>query len=185
MKDQRHAAENNVPQTGPQHSRLTERPERHRKSAGALLFILCGGLLLLGGVGVLLWQLTSHTGTNTSTGTRNPLASSVQSAKQPAGCTGAREPLDVIQQQTAQGLHLTVAQVQARILKGKAIGQIATEQGLSAVQLHNVEIQALNTANNYWHNKGCSTQQDIQDNLRRDTGSATYMDAEFTNWFKQ
>ena len=87
-------------------------------------------------------------------------------------------------QQTAQGLHLTVAQVQARVLAGKTIAQIATEQGLTATQLHNMEIQALNTANNRWHSMGCITQQDAQDNLRRDTGSAAYMDEEFTSWFQ-
>jgi hypothetical protein len=111
-------------------------------------------------------------------------ASSSQSAKQPAGCTGAREPVDVIQQQTAQGLHLTVAQVQVQVLAGKTVAQIATEQGLTASQLHDVEIQALRTANTRWQSLGCITQQDVQDNLRRDTGSAAYMDAEFTDWFK-
>jgi hypothetical protein len=90
----------------------------------------------------------------------------------------------MIMQQTAQGLHLTVAQVQARVIAGKTIAQIASEQGLTAAQLHNMETQALQTANNRWLHMGCITQQDVQDNMQRDTGSVAYMDAEFTDWFK-
>ena len=183
MDDPRNAYENGVPTASLKHSRLAERPERRSgRRVGAWLFILCGCLIILGGASVLAWQLTSHT--DAPVGSNNTPASSSQSAKQPAGCTGAREPVDVIQQQTAQGLHLTVAQVQAQILAGQTVAQIATEQGLTATQLHDVEIQALRTANNRWQSLGCITQQDVQDNLRRDTGSAAYMDTEFTDWFK-
>jgi hypothetical protein len=87
-------------------------------------------------------------------------------------------------QQTAQGLHLSVAQVQARVLAGKTVAQIAAEQGLTATQLHDVEVQTLRYANNRWLSMGCITQQDVQDNMRRDTGSPAYMDEEFTGWFK-
>lgn len=177
---------NNVSENaGSQIDRLAERPVRHSKRGiGALLFILCGCLLVLGSAGVLIWQFTSHTSASTSATASATPASSSQTAKQPAGCTGAREPVDAIMQQTAIGLHLTVAQVQARVLAGKTVAQIATEQGLTAAQVHSVEVQALRTANNRWLSMGCITQQDMQDNLRRDTGSATYMDAEFTDWFR-
>jgi hypothetical protein len=165
--------------------RLAERSvRRSKRGIGALLFILCGCLLLLGSAGMLTWQFTSHTNASTSTAASATSTSSSQTAKQPAGCTSAREPVDVIMQQTAEGLRLTVAQVQARVLAGKTVAQIATEQGLTAAQLHNVEIQALHTANNRWLSMGCITQQDMQDNLRRDTGSTAYMDAEFTDWFR-
>ena len=185
MNDPSNVSENDVSHIGREHARLTERPDRRSKrGAGALLFILCGCLLLLGSAGALIWQFTSHTGASTSTAASATPTSSNKTAKQSAGCTGAREPVDVIMQQTAEGLHLSVAQIQARVLAGKTVAQIATEQGLTAAQLHNVEIQALRTANNRWLSMGCITQQDVQDNLLRDTGSATYMDAEFTDWFK-
>jgi len=174
---------NGSPTANVEHAHLAERPERRSgRRVGAWLFILCGCLIILGGASVLAWQLTSHT--DAPVVPSSTPASSSQSAKQPAGCTGAREPIDVIQQQTAQGLHLTVAQVQARVLAGKTVAQIATVQGLTATQLHDVEMQALRTANTRWQSLGCITQQDVQDNLRRDTGSAAYMDAEFTDWFR-
>lgn len=181
MNNPSNVSENDVSQI----DRLAERPDRRgKKGVGALLFILCGCLFLLGGAGALIWQLTSHMSNGPSTAASATPTSSGQSAKQPAGCTGAREPVDVIMQQTAQGLHLSIAQIQARVLAGKTVAQIATEQGLTAAQLRNVEIQALHTANDRWLSMGCITQQDVQDNLQRDTGSATYMDAEFTDWFK-
>ena len=184
MNNLRNIDENSPATANVEHSRLAERPGRRSgRRVGAWLLILCGCLIILGGASVLAWQLTLHIGA--SVGSNSTPARSGQSAKQPAACTGAREPVDVIQQQTAQGLHLTVAQVQAQVLAGKTVAQIATEQGLTATQLHNVEIQALHTANSRWQSQGCITQQDVQDNLRRDTGSAAYMDAEFTDWFKE
>ena len=164
-------------------SPLADRPERRGgRHVSALLFVLCGCLIILGGGGVLVWQLSSRA--NAPVVSTSTPASSHPPAKQAAGCTGAREPVDVIMQQTAQGLHLSVAQVQAQVLAGKTVAQIATEQGLTAAQLHDVEVQALRYANNRWLRMGCITQQDVQDNMRRDTGSPAYMDEEFTGWFK-
>ena len=184
MNDSRNVHENDAPQVDRKHARLADRPERrNRKHMGALLFILCGCLIILGGAGVLAWQLTLHTDANVPTST-TPTSSS-QAAKQPAGCTGAREPINVIQQLIAQGFHLTVAQVQAHVLAGKTITQIAAEQRLTAIQLHSIEIQTLRAANRRWQSLGCITQQDVQDNLQRDTGAADYMDEEFTTWFKE
>lgn len=167
-----------------EHSRLAARPERkNRRRVAPLLFLICSCLVILGGGGVLIWQWSAHASTPTVYNNGTP-GNSNSGAKQPAGCTGAREPVDVIMQQTAQGLHLTVAQVQARVLAGKTVAQIATEQGLTATQLHDVEVQAIHDANNQWLHQGCSSQQDVQDNLQRDIGSPAYMDDEFTNWFK-
>ncbi len=183
MNDPRNVRENDLPVEHAERSRLAERPERRGgRRVSAPLFALCGCLIILGGGGVLVWQLSSHA--NAPAVSTSTPASSNSPAKQPTSCTGAREPVDVIMQQTAQGLHLTVAQVQARVLAGKTVAQIATEQGLTAAQLHDVEVQALRYANNRWLSMGCIAQQDVQDNLQRDTGTAAYMDAEFTDWFR-
>lgn len=169
-----------------EHSRLVERLERKRRwRVMPLLFLLCGCLIILGGSSVLIWQWSTHASTPTTYNSSATPGSSTSGAKQTAGCTGAREPIDVIMQQMAQGLHLTVARVQARVLAGKTVAQVAAEQGLTATQLHDVEIQALNAANHRWLSMGCITQQDVQDNLQRDTGSAAYMDEEFTSWFQE
>ena len=182
MSDPRNARENDAPPPRLERSRLAERPARREgERVSVLLLMICGCLIILGGAGILAWQLTSHT--NASGVPPGTPTNGSPSAKQPAGCTAAREPVDLIKQQTARGLHLTVAQVQARVLAGKTIAQIATEQGLTPTQLRNLEVQALHDANNRWLSLGCSTQQDVQSNLQRDIGSPTYMDVEFTDWF--
>jgi hypothetical protein len=150
MNDFRKTDENGSPTANVEYARLAERPERRSgRRVGAWLFILCGCFIILGGASVLAWQLTSHA--NAPIGPSSIPTSSSPSAKQPASCTGAREPVDVIQQQTAQGLHLTVAQVQAQVLAGKTIAQIATEQGLTAAQLRDVEMQALRMSRPAFH----------------------------------
>jgi cytoskeletal protein RodZ len=182
MSDPKHARENDTPQAGAERTNLAERPARRaNKRVSVLVLVICACLLIMGGAGVLVWQLTFHP--TASSVSSAPPATSSSSAKQSTGCTGAREPVDVIQQQTAQGLHLTVAQVQVQVLAGKTIAQIAAAQGLTAAQLHAVEIQALHVANNHWLSLGCITQQDVQDNLQRDIGTPVYMDVEFTDWF--
>ncbi|GCE20113.1 hypothetical protein [Dictyobacter kobayashii] len=183
MHDTRNTPENDSPAAYAGQQPLDKRLERKKRGhIAALFFLFCGSLVILGGGGVLIWQLTSHN--DTSAIYNIPAGKSSAAAKQPAGCTGARQPLDVIQQQTARGMHLTVAQIQARVLAGKTIAQIATQQGLTKTQLRNVEVQALQYANNHWLSMGCITQQDVQANMQRDTGSTVYMDEEFTSWFK-
>lgn len=182
MSDPKHVRENDTPQAGAKYTNLAERPTRRANKRVSVLVLVIGAcLLILGGVGVQVWQLTFRT-TASGVSSATPTTGS-SPAKQSTGCTGAREPVDVIEQQTAQGLHLTVAQVQAQVLAGKTIAQIATAQGLSAAQLYDVEVQALRTANNRWLSMGCITQQDVQDNLQRDIGTPAYMDVEFTGWF--
>src|SRR5260370_29450664 len=139
--------ENDLPRESAKRSRVAERPERRGgRRVSALLFVLCGCLIILGGGGVLVWQLSSHA--NAPAVSTSTPASSNSLAKQAADCTGAREPVDVIMQQTAQGLHLSVAQVQPRVLAGKTVAQIATKQGLTAAQLHHVEAHADPSPNN-------------------------------------
>src|SRR5438132_11545403 len=132
--DTRNGRVNDLPTESAKPSRLAERPERRGGRRGsALLIVLCGCLIILGGGGVLAWQLSSHS--NAPAVSTSTPASSNSPAKQTAGCTGSREPVDVIMHQTAQGLHLSVAQVQARLLAGKTDAEVAAGQGLTPTAL--------------------------------------------------
>ena len=152
---------------------LPRKPQRRsgwRRST--LLQLLLGGVIVLGGGGVLAWQLLS------------PAAGKIGGLGLPQGCTGARIPRDTIRQETANGLHLTVAQVQTQVRAGKTMAQIAAAQGLTPEQLRTLEIHALQVANARWLQMGCITQQDVDSNMQRDVGSPAFMDEEFTDIFR-
>lgn len=160
---------------------LQQKPQRHSGwHQSTLLLVLLGGFIVLSGGGVLAWQLLAQAPAAGKGGAPKGSAG----AALPSGCTEARIPVDTVQQETANGLHLTVDQVQTQVQVGKTIAQIAAAQGITPAQLRALEIHALQVANARWLHMGCITQQDVDSNMRRDVGSADYMDAEFTDLFR-
>jgi hypothetical protein len=87
-------------------------------------------------------------------------------------------------QQTAQGLHLSVAQVKAQIKGGKSIQDVASEQGISAQQLQSIEISALQAANNQMVAMKCERQADADASVQYYINKgAQDMNDRFTYWF--
>ena len=163
-------------------SPLGNRPvRRSRKRLLPLLLLLLGVVILAGGGIGLVSLLHSHQLTASAT----PASTSKNGQQSlPQGCTPARIPLNVVAQDAANGLHLTVDQVRVQVRTGKTFAQIATTRGIAAQQLRALEIHALQQANNYWLGLGCVTRQDVTNNMQRDVGNAVYMDAEFTDVFR-
>lgn len=71
-----------------------------------------------------------------------------------------RLPWDTIRQQLARELHLSVAQVRARILRGTPIQNVAAAQHISPARLHTSELHALEVGNERWIRLGCNTRQE-------------------------
>jgi hypothetical protein len=163
-------------------SPLGNRPvRRSRKRLLPLLLLLLGVVVLAGGGIGLVSLLNSHQLTASAT----PASASKNGQQSlPQGCTPARIPLNVVAQDAANGLHLTVDQVKAQVHAGKTFAQIATARSVTAQQLRALEIHALQQANNYWLGLGCITRQDVTNNMQRDVGDAVFMDAEFTDVFR-
>src|SRR5579863_2294245 len=115
-------------------SKPERRSGRLTKSTFSLVLLLAGILVLLGGGGLLLWQLTSHQGNGNGT---PPV---VQAKSTGANSCGPRLPWNVIQQEFASELHLTVSQVKEKIHAGKTIQDVASEQGFTQTQLHTFEL---------------------------------------------
>ena len=163
-------------------SPLESRPvRRSRKRLLPLLLLLLGVVILAGGGIGLVSLLNSHQPAASATPAS---ASKVGQQSLPQGCTPARIPLNVVAQDAANGLHLTVDQVKAQVHAGKTFAQIAATKGITAQQLRALEIHALQQANNYWLGLGCITRQDVTSNMQRDVGDAAYMDSEFTDAFR-
>ncbi|HEX6483581.1 MAG TPA: hypothetical protein VF043_32445 [Ktedonobacteraceae bacterium] len=163
---------------------LQEKPQRHRGwSRSALLMVMLGCVILLGGGGILIWQVTAHTTpvpAQSTTASSGPIKAEPTQA---AGC-GPRLPWDFLVQQAASGLHLTVAQIKTQVLAGKTIQGIAAAQGISQNQLHTIEVQALRAAYDKFVSMGCYTQQEADAGFRQDSGETpTQLNSDFTRYF--
>lgn len=172
--------ENSLP--GDEISPLESRPvRRSRRHLLPLLLLLFGVVILVGGGIGLVSLLNSHQPAASATHTS---ASKDGQQNLPQGCTPARIPVNVVTQDAAIGLHLTIDQVKAQVQAGKTFAQIAATKGIKAQQLRALEIHALQQANDYWLGHGCITRQDVSNNMQRDVGDAVYMDEEFTDAFR-
>ena len=175
-------------------SLLRSRPQRkarwrqRRTFSTVILFV---GAVIIVGTGIVLAAVFVHhssTTTNNATTTNNvtPVTgnNSVASTKGKNTC-GATAYWDTIFQQTAQGLHLSVAQAKAQIKGGKSIQDVASEQGISAQQLQNIEISALQAANNLLVAMKCQSQEQADAHVQYYTSQGPQeMNLNFTRWFR-
>jgi hypothetical protein len=145
--------------------------------------VLLGGVILLGGGSVLIWQGTTHTSSTPSNGTTAASGPMKVEPTQAAGC-GPRLPWDFLVQQAANGLHLTVAQIKTQVLARKTIQDIAAVQGISQDQLHTIEVQALRAAYDKYVSMGCYTRQEADAGFRQDSEETpTQLNTDFTRYF--
>ena len=163
---------------------LQEKPQRHRGwSRSASLMVMLGGVILLSGGGVLIWQVTTHPTSAPAQSTTVSGGPIKVEPTQAAGC-GPRLPWDFLVQQAANGLHLTVAQIKTQVHAGKTIQEIAAAQGISQDQLHTIEVQALQAAYTKFVSMGCYTQSEADAGFRQDSGETpTQLNSDFTRYF--
>lgn len=131
------------------------------------------------GVGLVLgWQWVAHTGTpatpqsmdNTPAAPQSTTnASSDEKGSGPTSKDNDRPQYfwDTLKAHTAQGIHLSVAQVKAKLRTGQHIQDIAAAQGVSLEQLHTIEINAFQAADNEMVRHGFTTQANIGYDMQR------------------
>ncbi len=164
--------------------RVLSKPERRSggftKRTFSLVMLLAGILILLGAGGVLLWQIAPHLGNSNGT------QPAVQARSTGISACGPRLPWNVIQQEFASELHLTVSQVKGKISADKTIQRVATGQGFTQAQLHTFELHAYQVGNEQWKSQGCLTQQDFASNRQRYSSETPQMlNNDFTSLFAQ
>ena len=178
--------EDQTEQTVP--SLLQSKPQRQvgwrKRGTFSIVLLLVGAVIIVGTGIVLAVVLTPHgsSTTNNATTTNNvtPLTGSNKQAK--SNCKLLS--LNTLLQQTAQGLHLSVAQVKAQIKGGKSIQDVARAQGISAQQLQSIETNALQAANNQMVTLKCTSQAQANANVQYYVSKgAQYMNDRFTYWF--
>jgi hypothetical protein len=170
---------------GPSEIQPDLRSKPQRGSRWGLPMLLLGLIIVIGGGSVLAWQVVSHQPMSGNRPNRSSAASD-QKGPPPGDCSHGTQPHynNILMQQVAQGLHLTVTQVAAEIRSGKKIADVAAEQRVSPDQLFSLEIQAYQSANNWLISLGCmntyAANRDVQS--YRDTG-ASQVNATFTYMF--
>jgi len=163
---------------------VLSKPERRSggfaKRRFSLVLLLAGIVILFSGGGVLLWQIVGHQGNSIST----PPVVKVKSTG--SNACSSRLPWNIIQQEFASELHLSIDQVKEKIRAGKTIQEIATEQGFTQTQLHTFELHAYQVGNEQWKSQGCLTQQDFASNQQRYSSETQQMlNDDFTSLFAQ
>lgn len=164
-----------------------EREEASRRGGRRWLLLVGIALLLL--ISLLLWQLHPWPTASTTAGTAtNTQASTVTTAKE-----GQPDPpiyWQTIEENIAQGLHLTVAQVKARLQPppgqrdSPGIAHVASEQGITAAQLRVIEINAIQKGHDLLVRMGILTKQGSDEGMQRIRGwDQATLDDHVTGWF--
>lgn len=162
MSDQ-NMQERTLPETS---SPLEGKPQRRSRRSIASLLLLLGGVIIIGVVAIVAWQALSQHAASTGASTGGTSTSSRKGDNNSATPPGWNDPViywGTIRTQVAQGLHLSVAQVTAKLRaatppstptptstnKGSApdpgapMTAVAVQQGISTDQLRTLELHAL------------------------------------------
>lgn len=168
-------------------------PRRPKPPLFSVLFLLGG--IIIGVALVLAWQaLFVHpAGSTISTASSASVrAAATQSGNNnpsnngPQSKDNDRPPYfwDILKTHVAQGLHLSVDQVKTRLQSGQHIPVVAAAQGVSLDQLHTIEINAIQAADNEMVHRGFTTQPNIAaDMLRWQQEEPMQLNGDVTNAF--
>jgi hypothetical protein len=142
---------------------LQRRPSRRPRRSLTLLFPLLGGVVIASVGAFIAWHALSPGSNTTATSAGNPPKGNNDGSAVPPGWNDPATYWDPIRTTVAQGLHLSVAQVTARLQAasaqsastptssnkgsppdpGGAMTALAAQQGLSIEQLRTLELNAL------------------------------------------
>jgi hypothetical protein len=165
-----------------------------RQTGKRWIFLALGGALALTGIALLLlWQSHPWQGApGGDTRTTNTVTGGTASPS-PAVKQGQGDPpiyWQTIEENIAQGLHLTVAQLKNKLQPSPGqrdspgIAQVAREQGISEAELRDIEINAIQKGHDLLVRMGILTQQGSDQGMQRirNWDQAT-LDDHVTGWF--
>lgn len=167
---------------------LQNKPQRQsgwrRNRILSAILLLVGGAIIVG-TGIVVAELSFSSGPVPAKNANPPAVNDKQSS---SDCGQSLPPSywDTLLQQAASGLHLSVTWVKAQIRARKRIQDIAAAQGISQQQLHTIEVNALQAANNQMVRMKCQTQSQANANVQSYVERGPQdMNDRFTYWFTQ
>ncbi len=161
--------------------------EEQQRSGWRRLSLLLGGIIIVAGLLLLAWKVIVYQ----ASPARNSIGTT--SGAPAVGKSGQGDPpiyWQTIEEQVAQGLHLTVAQVKTKLQPppgqrdSLGIAYVAAEQGISPVQLRTIELNAAQKGHDLLVRMGLLTKQESDQGMQsiRNWSQAT-LDQHVTNWF--
>ena len=162
--------------------------EEQQRTGWHRVSLLLGGIIIVAGVLLLAWQVLAHQAPSADR------SSTGRTSGAPAvGKSGQGDPpiyWKTIEEQVAQGLHLTVAQVKAKLQPptgqrdSLGIAHVAAEQGIAPARLRTIELNAIQKGHDLLVRMGLLTKQESDQGMQsiRNWSQAT-LDQHVTNCF--
>ena len=150
-----------------------------------LLFVL-GILLIVGGVVLVIWQIDAQHAVNGATGrSTSTVTTSVATHKSGQGDPPAY--YQAVEERVAQGLHLSVAQMKAKLQaggRGASLKAVAAQQGISERQLWAILLDAEQKGHNVLVRLGYITQDQSKQGMHAiQSWDLTTLDQHIRNYF--
>ena len=159
-----------------------------RGSTGLKIMLILGAILLLGVIFLVFWFTRPA-----QTATISSVPTIATDASTPKAAQGQQDPpayWHTIQDQVAQGLHLSVAQVKTQLLPppnardSLGIAHVAAQKGISTAQLRVIELNAIQKGHDLLVSTGVLTKAGSDQGMQtiRNWDQAT-LDDHITRWF--
>jgi hypothetical protein len=144
-----------------------QRPNTPRRGRWGFISLLLACMIVVGGV--LAWQIAAHSGSrggSANPDVSQPLVGSTDPLTPPVLLTARYD--EIVKEQVAQGLHLTVAQVTAQMLAEPIVDLrvVGKQQGLAQDQLYRLVLSALQTAGDYMVSSSAWTHQQADEEMQ-------------------
>jgi len=144
---------------------------------------ILGGMLLVGGSLFFLVACSSQANTSNAN-SHTPLSTpNIEQTERALDVAWITTYTSEITQEVAQGLHLSVGQLRNQLQAHQTLGQIATAQRLTPVQLQTLELQALRDAGQKAVRAGVVPQAHVDQFLQQAQRDTVYLDEIITGIF--
>lgn len=164
---------------------LSKRGPRKPGGFAVLLFVL-GALVIAGGVALIIWQMAAQRAANGAPGRSMPtLTTSVTTHKSGQGDPPAY--YQAVEERVAQGLHLSVGQIKAKLQaggRGASLKALAAQQGISERQLWAILLDAEQKGHDVLVRLGYLTQDESKQGMQViQSWDLTTLDQHIRNYF--
>ena len=164
---------------------MTRREPRKPGGFAILLFVL-GALVIAGSVALVIWQIDAQHAANGATGGSTHTLST-PAATQKSGQSDPPAYYQAVEERVAQGLHLSVGQIKAKLQaggRGASLKALAAQQGIAERQLWAILLDAEQKGHDVLVRLGYLTQDQSKQGMHAiQSWDLTTLDQHIRNYF--